>query len=91
MTTDIDATLGLVAQTWPSNDLRGFEDRVLTALHARRQQSVPASLGFSLASAALLMGIGGAIAPAEEVSAATVSPFEPHALAPSSLLLSGHR
>jgi len=90
MTTEIDATLGLVAQTWPSNNLQGFEDRVLDALRARRQQSVPASLGFSLASAALLMGIGGALAPAEEVRAAPVSPFEPHELAPSSLLLSGH-
>ena len=91
MTTDIDAALGLVAQTSPSNDLRGFEDRVLVALHARRQQAVPAGLGFSLASAALLMGIGGAFAPAEKVSAATIAPFEPHELAPSSLLLGGHR
>ena len=91
MTTDIDAFLGRVAQAWPSRDLQGFEDRVLTAIHARRQQSVAAGFGFTLASAALLMGVGGAVVPAEEAGAATVSPFEPYALAPSSLLLSGHQ
>lgn len=90
MTIDIDRSLGLLAGTPPGCDLNGFEKDVLTAVRARRQQTVAARVVLALVPAAGLMGLGGAILPAEPVHAATVAPFgAPHALAPSSLLLGG--
>lgn len=91
MTTDIHAVLGLLARTPPAADLHGFEDQVLGAIRARRQQAVAGRVTLGLASVAALMGLGGAILPADAVQASPVAPFgAPHALAPSSLLLGKH-
>jgi len=88
MTTDIQATLGLLARTTPHADLDGFEDAVLGAIRAHRQQAVSGRVALGMVSVAVLMGLGGAIVPAEQIHAAPVAPFgAPHALAPSSLLL----
>jgi len=86
--TDIHTALGLLAHEVPASDLQGFEDQVLGAIRARRQQAVAGRMTLGLASVAALMGMGGAIVPAEQVHAAPMAPFgAPHALAPSSLLL----
>ena len=90
MTTDIHTALGLLARTPPVADLHGFEDQVLDAIHARRQQAAAGRVTLGLASVAALMGLGGAIESADRVQAAPIAPFgAPHALAPSSLLLGG--
>jgi len=88
MTTDIHTALGLLARTAPDADLHGFEDQVLGAIRARRQQAAAGRMALGLVSVAALMGMGGAIVPAEQAHAAPGAPFgAPHALAPSSLLL----
>ena len=88
MLPDLDDALILLAQSSPSRDLHGFEDQVLATIRARQQQSRKFAVGLTLVSAALLMGIGGAVLPGSQVNAATPVPFgAPHPLAPSSLLL----
>ena len=88
MTTDIHAALGLLARTPPTADLDGFEDAVLGAVRAQRQQAGAGRMALGLVSVAAMMGLGGAFVPTESVHAAPVAPFgAPHPLAPSSLLL----
>ena len=91
MAVDLDKSLRLLAQTWPSRDLHGFEEDVLATIRAGEQQPVKGGVGLTMVSVALLMGIAGAALPSSHVNAATVVPFgTPHRLAPSSLLLGDH-